>query len=61
MEISAVFRFIASNPPSILILGAILGWVLCGFTSIKVLCDYWLLFLILGVVIQLIWMFKDRF
>ena len=55
IPISIVFRFIAKSGPAILILGGILGWILCGFTDIKVFCDNWMFILILGFILSLIW------
>ena len=53
--ITASFRFIARSGPAILILGGILGWILCGFTKIDVFCNNWTWILILGMVLSLIW------
>ncbi|OQX19827.1 MAG: hypothetical protein BWK75_05330 [Candidatus Altiarchaeales archaeon A3] len=58
-----VFKFIAKNIPSILILGGLLGWILCAFTNIKVLCDNWSIIIISGIVLQILWLlskFKDK-
>jgi hypothetical protein len=51
--VTAIFQFIARSGPAILILGGILGWILCGSTKIDVFCSNWVL--ILGVVLSLIW------
>lgn len=48
-------KFVANNPPSLLILGGILGWILCGFTNIPTFCNYWNSILIVGVGLQLLW------
>ena len=55
ITISIIFSFIAKSGPAILILGGILGWILCGFTKIEVFCDNWWWILILGVILSLIW------
>ena len=51
-----IFEFVAKNPPSILILGGILGWILCGFTKIEIFCNYWLGLIALGFFLQILWM-----
>ena len=53
--VTAIFQFIARSGPAILILGGILGWILCGSTKIDVFCSNWVWVLILGVVLSLIW------
>jgi|GEM_PF-5357618 len=49
-------EFVAKNPPSILILGGILGWIICGFTNIEVFCSYWMAVLMIGAVLQFLWL-----
>lgn len=56
MDISAGFEFIAENPPSILIALGGLGWLLCAFTSIQLLCDVWPWLLGIGIVLQVLWL-----
>ncbi len=56
MSWEVVFKFIAKNPPSILILGGILGWILCGVTHDPIFCDNWQSFVIVGVALQILWM-----
>jgi len=56
MPLEVVMQFIAKNPPSILILAGILGWILCGFTQIPEFCSWWTPLLLVGVALQLIWM-----
>jgi hypothetical protein len=51
-----ILKFVAKNPPSILILAGVLGWILCGFTNINIFCNYWLGLIIIGIVIQVLWM-----
>ena len=53
--INIIFRFIAKSGPAILILGGILGWILCGSTKIDVFCNNWFWILISGVLLSLIW------
>jgi hypothetical protein len=55
-KINAVFEFIAKNPPSIIILGGILGWILCGFTNIPVFCSWWMPLVLIGIALQILWM-----
>jgi hypothetical protein len=57
MDAEIIFKFVAKNPPSILILGGILGWLLCGFTNTPVFCDWWTTVLVIGIVLQLVWLF----
>jgi len=56
MPLDIVMEFLAKNPPSILILAGVLGWILCGFTAIPVFCDWWTGLLLIGVALQLLWM-----
>ncbi|PKP57930.1 MAG: hypothetical protein CVT89_03680 [Candidatus Altiarchaeales archaeon HGW-Altiarchaeales-2] len=56
MSLKVIMEFVAKNPPSILILGGILGWILCGFTNIEVFCSYWMTVLMIGVALQLLWL-----
>jgi len=56
MELNVLMNFFAKNPPSILILGGILGWILCGFTNIAVFCSNWMNILLIGVALQIIWL-----
>ncbi|MFA6328480.1 MAG: hypothetical protein WCY41_03470 [Candidatus Micrarchaeia archaeon] len=64
MAVDAVFHFIASNPATALICGGILLLVANPVTkAISPAMDYsglGVLLLGLGVVLHLLWMFKDR-
>ena len=59
-DLSAVFEFFADNPPTILIAGGILGWILCGFTKIDVFCAYWFWLIILGVILQFLYLWTKK-
>lgn len=59
MELKVVMNFIAKNPPSIFILGGLLGWILGGLTGIKVFLDNWWWILMAGFFLQILWLFKD--
>jgi hypothetical protein len=53
-SLKVVMKFIAKNPPSILILLGGLGWLLQGL-GIGIFVGYaW--FVVVGVILQLIWM-----
>lgn len=56
IDLKIAFNFFAKNPPSILILAGIFGWLLCGFTGIPVFCQNWSNFVLVGIALQLLWM-----
>jgi len=60
MTIAAVFHFFARNPPSLLIGGGILGWLLCGLSNVPVFCNYWGWLIASGFILQLIWLYFQR-
>ena len=56
MGLDALFEFFADNPPTMLIAGGILGWILCGTTSIDVFCQYWGWLVFGGFILQVLWL-----
>jgi len=56
MKLNVIMKFVAKNPPSILILLGGLGWLLCGITNIGTFCSNWGWILVLGVIAQVIWL-----
>ena len=57
MGLDILFEIFADNPPSILIGGGIIGWILCAFTSIEILCSVWPWLIGIGIILQIIWLF----
>ena len=55
-NIEVLLKFVAKNPPSILILAGIVGWILCGFTKITVFCAWWLPLVLIGTALQVLWL-----
>lgn len=64
MAVSAMFNFIAKNPPMALICGGVLLLVVSPATkTMSASADYSLLGVVLigfGIVLNLLWIFKDR-
>lgn len=56
MAIDIIFDIFADNPPSILIGGGAVGWILCGFTNVDIFCSVWPWLLSIGVVLQILWL-----
>jgi hypothetical protein len=56
MAIDIIFDIFADNPPSILIGGGVVGWILCGFTNIDIFCFVWPWLLGIGIVLQILWL-----
>lgn len=42
-------KFIAKSTSAILVLGGIVGWLLCGFNSKEIFCDNWKFLLAAGI------------
>jgi hypothetical protein len=51
-----IMQFIAKNPPSILILGGVLFGLIGGLSNIPFFLNNWIILLIAGFVLQIIWM-----
>jgi uncharacterized membrane protein len=50
-------KFFAKTVPTILVLGGILGWLMCGVTQQNVFCQNWLGLIVLGVAVNVLWLF----
>jgi len=64
VTVSAIFNFVAKNPPMALICGGVLLLVVSPFTkTLSPTADYTILggiLIIVGVGLHILWIFKDR-
>ena len=56
MAIDVLFEIFAENPPTILIGGGVVGWLLCGFTNIGIFCSVWPWLIGAGIILQILWL-----
>jgi hypothetical protein len=61
---NVVMEFIAKSPPAILILAGVLFGLLCGLSQgifqSNFFCNWWLALILLGVVLQILWLFFKK-